>query len=201
MEDYDILETTDAMEMLENIHSAAERLYRLTQNFLLYAELELTAADPDRVAALRNSRATCEAEVTIALAAHSVADKVLRAPDLKTELQEGTVRISELKLKKIIEEIVDNAFKFSSDRTPVYLTGQLLENSYEIRVTNEGRGLTPEAIQDIGAYMQFERKLYEQQGSGLGLMIAKRLIELHGGTLTIDSIPDQKTTIQISLPL
>jgi signal transduction histidine kinase len=49
--------------------------------------------------------------------------------------------------------------------------------------------------------MQFERKLYEQAGSGLGLAIAKRLSQLHGGELTIDSIPRQKTTVRVALPL
>ncbi len=49
--------------------------------------------------------------------------------------------------------------------------------------------------------MQFERKLYEQQCSGLGLSIAKRLIELYGGELTIESIPNQETSVGVTLPL
>jgi signal transduction histidine kinase len=48
--------------------------------------------------------------------------------------------------------------------------------------------------------MQFERQLYEQQGSGLGLTIAKALTELHGGELTIESIPGKKTTVRLVLP-
>jgi signal transduction histidine kinase len=49
--------------------------------------------------------------------------------------------------------------------------------------------------------MQFERRLYEQQGSGLGLVICKRLVELHGGDLVIESALPQGTTVYVRLPL
>jgi signal transduction histidine kinase len=44
-------------------------------------------------------------------------------------------------------------------------------------------------------------KRYEQQGQGLGLTLARRLAELHGGELAIESIPAQGTTVRVTLPL
>jgi two-component system, sensor histidine kinase and response regulator len=73
--------------------------------------------------------------------------------------------------------------------------------SFILNVTDHGRGMTPEQIASIGAYMQFERKLYEQQGTGLGLVIAKRLTELHGGQMTITSVPGEHTTVRAMLPV
>ena len=64
----------------------------------------------------------------------------------------------------------------------------------------EGRGFSTEQIAKVGAYMQFERKTQEQQGLGLGLVIAKRLTELHGGTLTIQSERGAGTTVAVKLP-
>ena len=64
-----------------------------------------------------------------------------------------------------------------------------------------GRGFSPEHVRRGGAYMQCDRKMHEQQGQGLGLAIAKSLIELHGGTLTIQSEPGLSTTVIAKLPM
>lgn len=59
--------------------------------------------------------------------------------------------------------------------------------------------MTLEQVSRVGAYMQFERKLYEQQGMGLGLILAKCLAELHQGHLTIQSWPSKGTTVFVEL--
>ena len=69
-----------------------------------------------------------------------------------------------------------------------------------LTVTDHGRGFSTEHITKVGAYMQFDRKMQEQQGLGLGLMICKRLTELHGGTLAIQSTQTDGTTITLKLP-
>jgi signal transduction histidine kinase len=60
--------------------------------------------------------------------------------------------------------------------------------------------MTAAQIADVGAYVQFERKVHEQQGSGLGLTIARRLAQVYGGELTIESAPGQRTTVSVTLP-
>ena len=68
-------------------------------------------------------------------------------------------------------------------------------------IADQGRGMTREQIAGVGAYMQFDRDTYEQQGSGLGLIIARMLAQIYDGELRIDSVPGQGTTVHISFPI
>jgi signal transduction histidine kinase len=59
--------------------------------------------------------------------------------------------------------------------------------------------MTKEQITQIGAFQQFERQTYAQQGLGLGLKIVKKIIELYGGELNISSVYQQATQIDNAL--
>jgi signal transduction histidine kinase len=73
-------------------------------------------------------------------------------------------------------------------------------NMAVLSVSDQGSGFSTEQIARIGAYMQFDRRMHEQQGLGLGLTIAKRLVALHGGTLSIESTKEQGATIIAKMP-
>ena len=197
---FEELEPDEVREMLEEILSGGKRLYRLIQNFLLYAELELIAQNQERIAAIRQSK-TYSLEPVLQYRAMQQAKQAEREKDLQINIQDSTVSIAETRLIKIVEELLDNAFKFSAQGTPVMLSTSVEEDTFMLSVTNQGRGMTPEQISRIGAYMQFERKLYEQQGSGLGLILSKYIAEIFGGKLTINSVPHQQTTVRVYLPV
>ncbi|QZZ18829.1 response regulator [Leptothermofonsia sichuanensis E412] len=199
LEDYQTIERQEILEIAEGIYAAADRLHRLIQNYLLYVELELTTKDLNRITRLR-SASTHYPKVLIANVATQIAKRYGRETDLFLNLENTVVQIADLKLHKIAEELIDNAFKFSKAGTAIQLTTVADAEGLTLWITNHGRGMTADQIASLGAYMQFERKFYEQQGSGLGLAIAKRLVELHGGSLSIESTPGQQTTIQVTLP-
>lgn len=199
LNEYESLESSEVREMLEEIRRSGKRLYRLVQNYLLYAELELISTDENRIQALRNCHPT-QCQGLISDTALKIAKDAERQSDLHLNIAEAEVQISPTRLQKLIEELVDNAFKFSSPGTSVTLTGTLQNNQYILIIEDRGRGMNDPQISEIGAYMQFERKLYEQQGSGLGLVISKRLAELHNGHLHIESIGGEHTTISLILP-
>ena len=189
------------VEMLTIIHDSAQRLYKMTNNFLLYTDIELTANNPVKVAEIRQQQQKTFVKSVIESVAYTIAEMFDRVGDLKLNFsQDGIVKISPAKLHKIAEELIDNAFKFSQANTPVEINGYPDQEKFYLSIIDYGRGMTEQQISQVGAYIQFERQFYEQQGSGLGLVIAKRLIELYGGNLSIVSIPGEKTMIEVILP-
>ncbi|MDO8941561.1 MAG: ATP-binding protein, partial [Desulfobacterales bacterium] len=120
--------------------------------------------------------------------------------DLVAELCDGPVIMGENFLNKVVEELVDNACLYSPPRTPIRLTTTQTEDQFILKVQDAGRGMTAQQIAEIGAFRQFDRQKYEQQGMGLGLFIARRLTELYGGVCRIESEHDKGTTVELRLP-
>ena len=193
------LAPAELREFGNDIKLSGVRLHRLIMNFLVYAQIEMMSVQPERVRALR-AVAPLPAAGPVGTAARRKVQDAGRASDLQLDLLDGLVAMSESNLTKIVEELVDNACKFSASGKPVMV--RTLTDGYwtEISVSDQGRGMKPEHVDNIGAYVQFERRIHEQQGSGLGLAIVSRLAELHGGQLTITSQPDMGTTVTVHLP-
>ncbi|YAF94240.1 MAG: response regulator [Nodularia sp. CChRGM 3473] len=199
MEESELLDSQAVREMAECIYQSGERLFRLIQNFLLHAELEIIARDPERIKLLQNQSIIFPTPALINLI-NEAAKKAGREADLKLDLYPCNIHISAKKIYKIIEELIDNALKFSPPGTLVQVKSDCVNHSFSLSFIDHGRGMTAEQISELGAYRQFERKLHEQQGSGLGLIIAKQLAELHGGKLKIQSQPQEKTIVKVILP-
>lgn len=173
------------------------RLQKLIENYLLYADLTLVKNDPERLRLFEKAKTIINKSIESYIL--MVVKEYNRDDDLHIDVKDAVVQISEEHLQKIVVEVVENAFKFSKPQTPVTITSRTTEKTFILNITNQGKGMTTEEIANIGAYMQFRRRFYEQQGSGLGLIISKRLTELYGGSLNIESIPNQQTTIEITL--
>lgn len=198
---YDSIDRDEGREILESIYTSGKRLQRLVQNFLLYAQLEVVASDPQRLESLLQDRINLPISAIIRDLAYPLAERLGRSLDLSLDVEEGFAVVSESMLKKILDEVLDNAFKFSERGQLVAIAARVRDGYLTIEVTNDGRGMTSEQLALLGAYTQFERCFHEQQGSGLGLAIAKRMIEFQGGTFTIDSAPNQLTAVSIQIPV
>ncbi|HVR34443.1 MAG TPA: ATP-binding protein [Methylomirabilota bacterium] len=197
---YRHLEEGEILGLARDVHTSALRLQRMIQNCLLYASLEVLASDAEKLEAIRRQRSHARDVVEPAVIDQS--KKARRQADLRLErtLTNTELAIAPEHLEKIIGEVLDNAFKFSSPGTPVRVETTIQGEDFRCVVSDQGRGMTAQQISDIGAYQQFERKLHEQRGSGLGLFLARRLTELHNGTFQIERNSGAGTTVSITLP-
>jgi two-component system sensor histidine kinase/response regulator len=193
------LKPAEIAEMGHVVHQSGKRLERLIENFLIYAQLELVAADPNNVNALRTGRTDHPAAL---IEKHATAQATFanRSADLSFALTDMPLPMAEEYLSKVVDELAQNAFKFSEAGTPVRLALEDGFNAVTLIISDKGRGFSTEQITRVGAYMQFDRKMQEQQGLGLGLAIIKRLVALHGGTLSIVSEPNAGAIITAKLP-
>jgi signal transduction histidine kinase len=186
-------------EMGGVIYESAKRLEHLVENCLIYAQIELLATDAQKLQFLGNVPRINVRKV-VREKAEEQARRVNRSHDLVIQLSDCAVAISENYLIKIVNELIQNAFKFSSPGTPVRVTLSDLPGLVILTISDQGRGFSTEHISRVGAYMQFDRRMQEQQGLGLGLAIAKRLIEIHGGALTIQSGKGSGSSVTVKLP-
>jgi signal transduction histidine kinase len=193
------LQPAEIADMGQVIYQSGRRLERLIENFLIYAQLELLGTDPQKVNSLRRKQTALPARL-VEEHARKRAEEAARAGDLQLQLSDTPVPMSEEYLGKVADELIHNAFKFSPPGGAVRVELSKASDSVALSVSDQGRGFSTEQIARVGAYMQFDRTLHEQQGIGLGLAIARRLTELHGGTLTIQSEKGLGTSVVMRLP-
>ena len=112
------------------------------------------------------------------------------------------IESDQYRLEQIINNLISNAIKFTS-RGHVILSYTIPDNNtLEIRVTDTGRGISKE---DQGVIFERFRQINPDPkinigGTGLGLAISKSITELLGGTICVDSAPDQGTTFRVRIP-
>jgi len=100
-----------------------------------------------------------------------------------------------------ISTIVDNALKFSAKDKRVEITCSQQSDRVEIQVRDEGIGIEPDEISKITQRFYRAKNALGYSGNGLGLSMAKWVVELHGGELKIDSQPQQGSTISLIFPI
>ena len=194
------LSPNDLQEFARHIHSSGERLKELIEKFLLHAQLETVLSDPAQKANIRQ-RPPAPLRESIEALADRFAREAGREKDVVLKIEPLSHNIGAAHLHRLLRELMENAFKFSSPGAAVVVWAMQVGSNLHLTVRNAGKGFAPEQIRDVTANVQFDRKLREQQGTGLGLGIVRRLAELYGGTLRIESIPDEHTTVTVQLPL
>lgn len=189
-------------ELSDDIISSAQRLLKITENYLVYAKIEAFRNNQSKRKMLR-SHITEEPAALVFDIAENISHHYKRPNDLEVldPPNNISIEIASESFHKIIEELIDNAFKFSLAGTKVSIKMHRNADEFNMTISDFGRGMSSEQIDNVGAYKQFERSIYEQQGVGLGLSIAKRLVEIHDGNFIIVSEPNNGTKVSYSLKI
>jgi signal transduction histidine kinase len=100
-----------------------------------------------------------------------------------------------------LAELISNALAFSPEGSTVTIVQWKADGSAWISIVDQGSGISSEQVSQVfNEFYQVDRAKREQQGIGLGLSVAKRIIEAHGGSLSLSSVSDKGTQVVVSLP-
>jgi signal transduction histidine kinase len=113
------------------------------------------------------------------------------------------IRADRDRIKQVFVNLLDNAVKYCPEGSQVRVRLLADEESIGIEVADNGPGIPPEDLPHIFDKMYRVEKEGTRavKGSGLGLSIVKRIVELHGGQIAVDSTMGEGTTFSLRLPL
>lgn len=196
------VDTEEIKEISQDILTSNKRLMKITENFLVYARMEEFANNPAKKASLRQF-VTEEPLSIVRDIAQTQAAKYNRLNNVYIEEGEEhlAIEISPENFMKVVTELIDNALSFSQKGSLIIVRTWVENKHYYVEIMDRGRGMSEQEITNIAALAQFNRETHEQQGAGLGLVISKRIIELHDGTFKIISSENKGTNIIFRLYL
>jgi signal transduction histidine kinase len=196
----DEMTSSDVKDLAKLLSDSAVRMHQTLEKFWIHTQCLLLRSDNAKLAASRQMGAE-DAHHVIQRIAEELAISHNRSADVVLNLTSLSVAISERYLEQVLRQVIDNAFKFSPANTKVIISTTIDNSLGIIKVTDNGHGMSEDQIQKIHTFMQFNREWQEQQGLGLGLMIAKHLTEIHSGGFHVSSAPTKGTTISLTFPL
>jgi two-component system, OmpR family, sensor histidine kinase KdpD len=182
-------------ELLTVINEETDRLNRLVGEAAEMAQL-----DAQQVELRRESHAFRE----VLQAALERSKQALSRRDVKLQIPESLppVRVDLERIAEVLVQLLENAAKYSPPGTPITITADAIGNVMTISVADQGPG-----IEDLEQSLIFEKfyrgrdQRYRVQGTGMGLAIAKAIVEAHGGIMGVTSQVGSGSVFYFTLPM
>ncbi|HEY6755016.1 MAG TPA: PAS-domain containing protein [Pseudolabrys sp.] len=137
-------------------------------------------------------------------AAEGVQDRLVKnriALNIRAPANVGSFIADERRLRQILFNLLSNAVGFSPAGETVTLLAERRPNAVFFSVNDHGPGIPPEAMDKVFDWFETDSMGSQHRGPGLGLSLVRSFVELHGGTVTIDSAPGRGTTVTCAFPV
>jgi signal transduction histidine kinase len=119
------------------------------------------------------------------------------ALDLALDPEEITIQADERKLRQVVFNLLSNAVKFTPPGGRIGISARLTNGTVEVDVTDTGAGVS--AVDAERIFEEFASGA-TAEGTGLGLPLSRRFVELHGGRLWVESVPGQGSAFRFTMP-
>ncbi|ABS25090.1 cell wall metabolism sensor histidine kinase WalK [Anaeromyxobacter sp. Fw109-5] len=189
-----------ARRFLAEIGTDLDELDRLVEDVLAAARLDLAAGGGP---AWPVTRARVDLDVVLAEAAARFREAhPARTLDLLLPESLPAVDGDAALLRRLVANLLDNAAKYSEPPAPVALAAGARDGGIELEVRDQGIGIDPDDLSRVFTpFFRTDRSRARGTGGvGMGLALARRIAEAHGGTITVESTPGRGTTFRVVLP-
>jgi PAS domain S-box-containing protein len=181
------------------IHQSGEHLHAVINDILDLAKVDAGKLDLHEEDAI-DPRGIVDSCVTL-MKSHAVARSLLLTTEIEDRLP--YLHADSTRLKQVLLNLISNAVKFTEPGGAVVVAARRgADGGIQFEVRDTGPGMTAieveTALEPFGQVDAGHSRRYE--GTGLGLPLAQRLTELHGGSLTVDSVKGRGTTVTVTLP-
>src|SRR5208337_4917922 len=112
----------------------------------------------------------------------------------------GVLDADEVRIKQVLYNLVSNAIKFTASEKRIGVEARSEAGSLVLRVWDEGIGISPSDLPHIFEPYAQARSTKSGEGTGLGLAIVKRLVELHEGTVSVETTVDKGSSFTVRIP-
>ncbi|HEX8114071.1 MAG TPA: ATP-binding protein [Kofleriaceae bacterium] len=193
-EDIDAKHHQHATQLLHNIRTGAGGLERMIGDLLDASRIEtrmlaLEARDVD----VRSLVGGIVDRASKATAGHTVK---LVVPELLPKIHVDAMRV-----EQVLVNLLSNAAKYSTPSTEIVVEAMQHRDVVELAVTNRGSGLSAdETAQVFSRFYRSKQHVGRAEGLGLGLYIAKGIVDAHGGRIWVDSEPGRYASFRFTLP-
>jgi len=115
--------------------------------------------------------------------------------------QVGAIRADERKIRQVLLNLLSNAIKFTPEGGRIEVGAALADGAVEVSVSDTGVGIAPEDQEAVfEEFRQVGASAAKQEGTGLGLALCRKFVELHGGTIRVTSAVGAGSTFTFRLP-
>jgi len=187
------------VECLEAIHASGEHLLQLINDVLDMSKIE--AGRMDLVLEEFAVDSSIREVITVV---KSLAGRKNIELSIATEPEDLVVYADKGKFKQVIYNLLSNAIKFTPESGSVFVDTKVREQAGDmlVTVTDTGVGIPAEHIDKIwGEFYMVQGEHQTQKGTGLGLALVRKLVELHGGQIDVFSEEDKGSTFSFTMPL
>ena len=182
-------------EMMEVIEEEAGRLNRLVGQAMEMADLDAH-------------------DIKLDLQPHPIREAVdlaLEAVQVQVKSRPVEIRLPETlpmvemdleRIAKVLQHLIENAAKYSAEGSPIFISAEVARGELVTSVADRGVGVDDfERMMIFDKFYRGQGQRYRVQGTGMGLAIAKAIVEAHGGAIEVTSQPGQGSVFSFRLPL